>query len=120
MYSCLCVILNFCGISLMKSRFVSSSSQIKQFIFKSGTSYFFFIYYLFYCCSSTIVSIFTPPHPPPHPSPPPTSNLTPLALSMCPLYMFLDGPSPISPDYSSPSSPLVTVNLFFISFLKTE
>ena len=67
MYSCLCVILNFCGISLMKSRFVSSSSQIKQFIFKSGTSYFIFIYYLFYCCSSTIVSIFTPPTPTSYP-----------------------------------------------------
>ena len=43
------------------------------------------------------------------------SILPPLALSMCLLYMFLDGPSPIFPHYPSPLSPLVTVTLFFIS-----
>ena len=49
-----------------------------------------------------------------HPRFPP-SKLPPLALSMCPLYMFLDGPSPIFPHYPSPSSSLVTVTLFFNS-----
>ena len=36
-----------------------------------------------------------------HPRLPP-SNLPPLALSMCPLYMLLDNPSPFSPHYSLP------------------
>ena len=44
------------------------------------------------------------PHPT-HPHLPPL-NLPPLALSMCPLYMFLDDPSSISPRYPSPSSSL--------------
>ena len=39
----------------------------------------------------------------------------PLALSMCPLYMVLDNPFPFSPLLTSPTSPLVTVCLFFIS-----
>ena len=51
---------------------------------------------------------------PPHPCLPP-SNLPLLALSMCPLYMFLDGPSPVSPHYPFPLSLLVTLSLFFIS-----
>ena len=38
-----------------------------------------------------------------------------LALSMGPLYMFLDDPSPSFPHYPSLPSPLVTVSLFFIS-----
>ena len=52
----------------------------------------------FNCCSSTIVSIFSPPVPPTPATPTshPQSYL-PLALSMCPLYMFLDDPSPFSP-----------------------
>ena len=45
----------------------------------------------------------------------PTLNLPPLALSMCPSYMFLDGPSPIIPNYPSPPSSLLTVSLFIIS-----
>ena len=54
-------------------------------------------------------------HPrPTHPHLPPLV-LPSLALSMCALCMFLDDPSPTSPHYSSPLSPLVTVNLFFIS-----
>ena len=53
----------------------------------------------------------------PHPTHPylPPSNLPPLILSMGPLDMFLDGPSPIFPHYPSPCSPLVTVSLFSIS-----
>ena len=59
----------------------------------------------FYCCSSTVVSIFTPPLPSttaildshlrsyPH-----------LALSMCPLYMFLDDPFSFFPIYPLPST----------------
>ena len=68
------------------------------------------------CCSSTIVSIRHPPTPPcpTHPCLP-FSNLPLLALSMCPLYMFLDGPSPIIPNYPSPPSSLLTVSLFIIS-----
>ena len=42
----------------------------------------------------------TAPHPI-HPCLPPL-NLPPLALSMCPLYMFLDGPFPIFPHYLVP------------------
>ena len=45
----------------------------------------FFFFYC--CCSSTVVSIFTPP---------------PLTFSVCPLYMFLDGPSPVIPYYPLP------------------
>ena len=37
----------------------------------------------------------------------PTLNLPLLALPMCPLYRFLDGPSPIFLLYPSPSSPLL-------------
>ena len=67
----------------------------------------FFLY--FFYCSSTIISIFTAPHPPA-----PPSHLCPLALSMCPSYVFLDAP-PIIPYYPYPLSSLVTVRLFFIS-----
>ena len=42
----------------------------------------------------------------------PPLNLPSLALSMCPLYMFLDGPSSIFPHYPSPSSPLDTASLW--------
>ena len=73
--------------------------------------------FFFYCFSSTVVSIFFPLHSPcpTHPHLPPLI-LPPLALSICPLYMFLDDPSPIFPHYHPPPShPLVTVSLFFIS-----
>ena len=73
-----------------------------------------FFKYCFYYCSNIVVSIFTLPCSPPQPSPPPTLEPTPLALSMCPLYMFLDGLSPILPHYPSPPSLLVTVSLYFI------
>ena len=42
-------------------------------------------------------------------------NLHPWALSMCPLYMFLEGLSPVCPYFLPPPSPLVTVSLFFVS-----
>ena len=53
----------------------------------------------------------TTPLNPSHPYLPPVI-LPPLALTTCPLYIFLDDPSP---HYSSPPSSLVTVSLFFIS-----
>ena len=64
-----------------------------------------FIYLYFLLLFKYSFSIFTPtrPHTPPHPHLPP-SNLPPLALSMGPLYMFLDGPFPISPPYPSPAA----------------
>lgn len=34
----LCVILHFCEVSIIKSRFMSENSYIMQFIFKNGTS----------------------------------------------------------------------------------
>ena len=81
-------------------------------------AWFFIIFIFFHCFSSTIVSIFKP-HTSPHTThlhlPP--LNLPSLALSMCPLYMFLDGPSSIIHYYPYPSSSLVTVRLFFISML---
>ena len=54
----------------------------------------------FYCCSGAVVSIFSPPLPstPAIPTSPPQSY-TPSALSMGPLYMFLDNPSYFSPHY---------------------
>ena len=71
---------------------------------------FCYFFYFFHCCSGTVVPIFTPPWAicPNHPHLPP-SILTPLALSMCPLYMFLDNPSPFFPHYLPPLSPVVTV-----------
>ena len=53
---------------------------------------------IFFYCSSTVVSIFIPPclPCPTHPHLPPL-NLPLLVLSICPLYMFLDGPPPIIP-----------------------
>ena len=58
--------------------------------------YFYLYLFIFYYCSSIVVSIFTPPWAP-HPTHPhlPPSNIPLLALSMCPLYIFLDGASPI-------------------------
>ena len=50
---------------------------------------------------------------PTHPNLPP-SNIPPLALSMCPLPIFLDRPSPIFPHYPSPPSPPGTISLFSI------
>ena len=59
-------------------------------------------------------------HFPPPPSCPTHHHLSPsnlplLALPICPLYLFLDGPSPINPNYPLSPSSVVTVGLFFIS-----
>ena len=79
---------------------------------------FFSLRSLFFknCCSSTVVFIFPLPFSPAPPTP--TSypqSFPPLALSMGPLYMFLDKPSPSFPDDPPAPSLLVTVSLFFIS-----
>ena len=60
------------------------------------------IFFFLYCCSSTVVSIFLTPTPHsthPHLLP---SILPTLALSMCPLYIFLDNPSLFPPVISLP------------------
>ena len=59
----------------------------------------------FYCCPSTLVSTFTPALLPASPM-----NIPTLAVSMCPLYVFPNGPSSIFPYYtSSPYSWLLSV-----------
>ena len=77
---------------------------------------FFTLKTFFYCCLSTVVSIFPPPCRL-FPSPPclQPSNLPTLALSICLLYIFLEGSSPTIPHYLSPLSRLVTGSLFVIS-----
>ena len=60
-----------------------------------------------------------PLHCPTHPHFP-HSIPTLLSLSMGPLYMFLDNPSPSFLHYLPPLSPLVTVSLFFISMSLTH
>ena len=91
----------------------------KSFSFLGGYIVFFFLFpagIFFYCCSRTVVPIFPPPL---SPAPPTLTSHPPsfptLALSMGPLYMFLDDPFPSFPYYPPPPSPLVTVSLFFIS-----
>ena len=66
----------------------------------------FFKYSCLYCLSTTSP---TPAIPIFHPS-----SYLPLILSMCPLYIFLKT-HPLFPPISPPTSPLVTVSLFFIS-----
>ena len=70
--------------------------------------------YLFFIVVEEQLPPFSLHHSTPHPCLP-LSNLSPLALSMCPLYVFIGGPFPIIPYYPSPLSSLVTVILFFIS-----
>ena len=70
-----------------------------------GNFFFFYLFpslFFFYCCSSIHVSIFSPPLPP-TPAIPTSSPwcYPPLALSKSPLYMFLDKPSPFSPNVLS-------------------
>ena len=92
-------------------------------ILSQDISYFqqFYIYFFFIDWLFIVVQVYLSPFschhfPPPHPSPPPhPQSYHPLALSLGPLYMFLDDPSPSFPHYPLPLSPLVTVNLFFIS-----
>ena len=69
-------------------------------------------YPFLYCFSLIVVPVKLSPFPPltipPHPTHPclPPLILLPLALSMCPLYMFLNDPSPNFPPYPCPPSPL--------------
>ena len=79
--------------------------------------YFFFLFSfkLFYCCSSTVVCIYLPPSPPSQPSPPPSPDSTSPWLCPCVLYICSRKPFPPLPLVSLPTSPLVTVRLFFIS-----
>ena len=72
--------------------------------------FFFRVFIFFYCCSP-----FSPHHSPaPCPPPPPTLNPTPLlALSVGPLYVYLDDPSPSFP--YNPSPPFPPSVFFFIS-----
>ena len=77
---------------------------------------FFFFFSFFYYCLSTVVSVFPPPLSPTPPTPTSHPQLFPCwALSMGPLYMFLDDPSLSFSCYLPTPSPLVTVSLFFIS-----
>ena len=73
---------------------------------KLPSTFFFpvFLFFIFYCCLVTVVPIFLPLltptlHPPPTFNPSPPS----IALSMGPLYMFLDDPSPSFPVIPSPT-----------------
>ena len=65
----------------------------------------FFLSFFHFIVVQVQLSPFSPTHDPlcTHPSLPP-SNLPSLALSICPVFMFLDGPSPIIPCYPSPPS----------------
>ena len=83
----------------------------EYFIFYNFMIFSFF--FLFFIVVQVELSPFSPlssplPIPTSHPqsSPP---------LSISPLYMFLDDPSPSFPCYPPPHSPLVTVSSFFIS-----
>ena len=75
--------------SVLQPEWFSKQHLLSSSIYLS--IYLFVGLFVCYCCSSTVVSVFTPPHPPPHPSSLPTLEPTPLALSMCHLYMFFDG-----------------------------
>ena len=72
--------------------------------------------FIFYCCSCTVVSIVLPPLS--HPYPYLTSHFQsfcPLALSMGPLYIFLDNTSPFFPHYPPTPTTLIAISLFFMS-----
>ena len=68
-------------------------SRVLECMFQ-GSVFCLFSLYFFNCFSSTVVSVFLPPLPPTpaittsHPQ-----SYLPLALSMCPSYMFLDAPT---------------------------
>ena len=86
--------------------------------FLCSFSFFLFIYlflFIFYCCSSTVVSIFSPSLSPTpvtltsHPH-----SFPPLALSMGPLYMFLDDPSHFYHNYPLPH-PLWLLSVLYLN-----
>ena len=74
----------------------------------------FFSFLFLNCFSNAGVSIF--PYPPcsTHPHLPP-SILSPFGFVHGSFIMFLDNLSPSFPRYSPPTSPMVTITLFFIS-----
>ena len=95
-----------CFIHILKEIYRLDLQRAKGQVIKLGdylTDLSFYLslnLFFFYCYSSTVVSIFPstthslPSHPIPtfHPQ-----SYPPLALSMCPLYVFLDDTSPIFP-----------------------
>ena len=91
------------------------SLGIRCFLFNSYpecTSFLFSYLKTFFIVVQVQLSLFFPLHSPIHPQPLP-SILPTLALSMSPLCMFLDDPSPIFPHYLLPY-PLDTVSFFLI------
>ena len=86
-------------------------SKIKIFTKLLFISFCFFKFLFKYSCLHFPVTLSpTPPNPTSHPQ-----SFSPSALSMGPLYMFLDDLSLSFPHYLFPLSPLITVSLFFIS-----
>ena len=73
---------------------------------------FIFIFLLLFKYSCLHFPLITPSHRTLHPTP---QSYPSLALSMGPLYMFLDDSSPFCLHYCPSPFPLVTVSLFFIS-----
>ena len=93
-----------------------SSLGIRCFLFNSYpecTSFLFSYLKTFFIVVQVQLSLFFPLHSPIHPQPLP-SILPTLALSMSPLCMFLDDPSPIFPIIPLPTPP-VTNSVFFNS-----
>ena len=90
-----------------------STKLLKLFFLHIHFLFFNYFFLLFkYSCLHFLPKLLpAPPTLTSHPQSYP--NL--LVLSMGPLYMFLDDPSPSFPHYPSLPSPLVTVSLFFIS-----
>ena len=82
------------SLYILEIKLLSEVSLASMFSRMVGSFFIFFIF-LFNYCLRRVVSISLPPLPP---SPAiPTSHPQsdpPLSLSMCPLYMFLDDPSP--------------------------
>ena len=85
-----------------------------HFLFQSNTSVFIFSFLIFHIFK--LFFKYSCLHSPPTPAILTSLpwSCSPLALSMCPLYMFLTTLPPF-PSLSSPTSPLVTVSLFLIS-----
>ena len=85
-------------------------SQQKQMFWIQSFYFLIFLLFKYSCLHFPSTTFPCPTHPTFYPQ-----SFPPLALSMSPLYMFLDDPSPFFPRYCPPPSPLVTVSLFFIS-----
>ena len=84
---------------------------VKWEIYSSKLFKKFFSWIFKNCCSSTVVSIL----PPPQPSPPPTLDPTPHWFCPCVLHTCSWKTFLLFPPLSLPTSPLVTVSLFFVS-----